>query len=466
MSNSAGANADSPLLTTAYRTRFVIIMFLVAVVDFADRSVFSATAQSIKADLGFSDLQLGLLQGIGFGIIYACVGIPIGLLAERVHRLRLISACVVIWSAMTIACARVTTFPQLLVARIGVGMGEAGFIAPMTSLSSDLFPRQRRATAISFIMLGTPAGILLGATAGGLIAEAYHWRVAFYVMGVPGLLLALMLVFFLKEPSRGLADGMAPAKTPAPALSTVFKTLLSKPALLFLLLGGSLAQFGMSSISGWMAVFFERSLQLPPGQAGPLFGMVSAGFLSTGLLLGSLTSDWISKRDLRWSAWIPAIALLCAGPLFYLAFNQTTVQATVIALLVAGSVLLCYYAPTMGMIANMVGPRMRATTMSIYTVCYSTIGLSGGPTFVGWASDRYARARFEMGSFAEMCPGGRAPIDTSTALGEACRAASADGLRLAITTAMGVFILAAICYYLVSRYLAKDIYLVEEAKPA
>ncbi len=199
---------EQRLLSPAYRGLFLFSMFLVCAFNFADRAVFAVLAQSIKVDLQLTDLQIGLLQGFSFALLYAGLGIPFGRLAERRSRLKIVVWAAAAWSAATALCGAAQNFTQLMLARIGVGMGEAGFMGPTSSLVADHFPAKRRASAMSLIMLGTPAGTFLGALIAGWVAQEHDWRWGFYVLGLPGIVTALVVYLILREPPRGLVDNL------------------------------------------------------------------------------------------------------------------------------------------------------------------------------------------------------------------------------------------------------------------
>jgi MFS family permease len=219
------------------------------------------------------------------------LGLPVGWLAERVNRVRIIAVSVGVWSTMTLLCGRVHSFPQIFLARAGVGVGEAGYMAPTNSLAADLFPPQRRATAMALIMLGSPAGSLLGALSGGWFAENGSWRDAFVAMAIPGLLLAIVVPLVLREPARGLVEGGQAAGVPAAGFMEVLRHIWATPALRWVMIAGTLAQFGMTAISQFMAPFLARTHQLAPGRAATVFGLISAASLTLGLLLGALGTD-------------------------------------------------------------------------------------------------------------------------------------------------------------------------------
>lgn len=448
--------APDRLLTPAYRAIFVAVLFVVCCFNFADRAVFSVLAQSIKVELKLTDLQIGLLQGLSFALLYATLGLPIGRLAERASRVRIIAAATAIWSAMTVACGLATGFGSLMLARVGVGMGEAGFVPPSASLVADHFPRARRASAIALVNLGTPIGSFIGAVAGGAIGAAHGWRAAFLALGLPGLAAALLVLALLREPGRGLVDGHPPDPRPAPDLPAFFRTLARRRALLFVVVGGGLAGFGMTSISNFLPIFLARVHHLPVRDAATLYGAVSAGFLIVGLMLGSFGTDWLATRgDPRWPARGPAAALALSPLLFWAAFSAGTLGLAIPLLLLAGSVMLIFYGPTAGMIQNLLEPRMRATGAALFTMLYTLIGSGLGPTFVGWASDRFAAAAF-AGHYRLRCPHGLPPAGAGAELARACAAASADGVRHALMAAVCMMFAAAACYLLASRTLAAD----------
>jgi predicted MFS family arabinose efflux permease len=457
-SGEAAPGAD--LLSRRYKIRFLALMFTVATFNFADRAVFAAVAQSIKQDLGFTDLQLGLLQGAGFAIVYALLGLPIGWLAERVSRVRIIACATAIWSVMTVLTGGAGSFLQLLLARVGVGVGEAGFTSPTTSLSSDHFRDRRRASAMAMIMLGSPVGTLTGAVLGGWIAQHYGWRTTFLVFGIPGVILAAVVALALREPSRGLADGAATARRSAekPALKELFKVIAAKPALLQVLIGGPVAGFGMTSISQFMAPFLIRAHHLPVAQGAFLYGVVSAVSLTIGLITGAFGTDLAGRRDRRWSAWGPAIGLTLAPLVYIAAFHAEGLTATAALLLAGGALLLCFYTPAIGMIQNMCPPHLRALAAALYSTLYSLFGLALGPTFIGFTSDHFAARHFAGGVFAAQCAGGVGGRAASAALSSACRTASAEGLRDALSVGVLVFLWAAIHFLLASRTYRRDLY--------
>jgi MFS family permease len=458
------AGDDRQMQSAGYQRMFVAVSLVVATFNFADRAVFAVTAQQIKHDLHLSDFQLGILQGLAFAILYATLGVPIGRLAERRSRVKIVAAAILLWSAMTVACGAVGNFVQLLLCRAGVGIGEAGSQPATSSLVSDLFPRSRRASIMGVILLGSPVGTFLGATVGGWVTGNWGWRAAFFALGLPGLLVGLVVLLLLREPRRGLADNLPPSPKAAPDFKAFLKVLGSKPALIFVIVGGALAGFGMSAISQFLAVFLARVYDLPARSAGALYGTISGLALGSGLLIGSFGTDWLSQRgDGRWPAWGAAIGLFVAPFLYWLAFSATSPVSGTVLLIVSGCCLLLYYGPTIGMIQNLLEPRMRATGAAVFGMLYTLVGYGGGPTFVGWMSDRFAASAFRGGDYLVACRNLPASLQTGSALDHACAAAAATGVKSALMWAVCVFFLAAIMFLLAARTLRRDYFVAEHA---
>ena len=451
-----------PEFSNGYRRWLIFILLLVSIFNFADRAILAVLAQPIKEDLQLTDTDLGLLQGIGFAIFYAFLGIPLGMLADRVKRKSLIAGCVALWSAMTVACGFATNFTTLLLGRIGVGVGEAGVQPALSSLLADHFRSNRRASIMAIVTLGSPIGFLVGQSVGGWVASVWNWRAAFAVMGIPGLLVAMLVVLTLREPPRGLADGATPAGPP-PSLMTVVRYLLSKPTYLHLLAGTTIAGFTLNAVATFVLPFYLRGFDVPLAVLGALFGVVSFTSNGLGMLAGGFGFDWLAKRDVRWSVWGPAIALCLCIPFYFGAFSSPALGLSLACIWFGNFTLITYFAPTSGTMQNLVGSRMRATATSITFLFGSLLGAGLGPTVVGILSDFYGKRAFPLGHFIASCPGGRAPAGAAATFDQACRTASMDGLRLALISVLVIFLWAAIHYLLAARTLKRDLYSVEAA---
>jgi predicted MFS family arabinose efflux permease len=449
---------ERKLLGNSYRGLFLASMFAICCFNFADRAVFAVLAQSIKVDLKLTDFQLGLAQGLAFAGLYSLFGIPFGWLAERFNRIRLVALATIIWSFSTVFCGMVQNFWHLLLARSGVGLGEAGFVPGTSSLVADHFPSTRRASAMSIVMLGTPVGTFLGSIIAGWAADAWTWRTAFYVLGFPGVVCAVFIWILLREPPRGLVDNVPKSPAPPPNLRVFWSQLIYRPAFRYVIIGGALAGFGMTSISAFLAVFLARVHELSMREAGALYGTISGASIALGLVIGAFSSDWLAQRDRRWSAWIAMLGLTIAPFIYFVGFRIELRLPAAVVLTGAAAVLLLFYGPTLGMIQNLLEPKMRATGVALFTTLYTAIGAGLGPTFVGFMSDRFTQARFGAENFKTTCPGGVAPAGSAESLMQACTSASAYGVQSALTAAVCVFWLAALSYFMASRTLRKDLY--------
>ncbi len=457
---------EQRLLSGGYRARFLFIMFWVCLFDFADRTVFNVTQDSIKAEFGLTDFEIGILGGAAFAALYSVVGVPIGRLAERVSRVRIIAVCTALWSVSTVISGTAGNYLALALGRVGVGLGEAGFMGPVSSLVSDLFPSRKRASRMALIILGTPTGVFLGANVGGWAAQAHDWRLAFILLGAPGLIVAACVLLFLREPSRGLVDNLPKSPSPPPNFGAFLRHVAATPALRYVILAGGISGFGVTSISTFLAPFLARSHDLPPGVAGSLFGTITAIALGTGFIVGSFGTDWLSNKDRRWSAWGACIGVLCAPFLYWAGLTSDNLTAASILFTLAGASLMSFYGPTIGMIQNLSHPRMRATAASLFTMLYALCGYFLGPPLIGFLSDVFAQQSFALGDFAAMCPGGVAPDGASADLVAACGASLAGGLQRALMVAVCAFFIAATCFFLASRTIRRDIYLDEGAPTA
>lgn len=452
---TSGGSA-SALLSARYKTWLVSVLLVLATLNFADRAILSVLAQPIKEDLGLTDSQLGLLHGLGFAILYSVLGIPLGWLAERVSRKNLIAVCVGAWSLMTALCGMAGSFFTLLLGRVGVGIGEAGFQPPMASLVSDHFRANRRGTVMSIILLGSPLGFLVGQSVGGWVASEWGWRMAFFVLGVPGILIGVVTWLTLREPPRGLAEGRVVTEPP-PTVKTTIVALWAKPTFRHLVAGFVIAGFAMNAIAQFVLPFYLRSFGLPLATVGVLFGVVAFSSNGLGMLLGGVGFDRLSRRDVRWPLWGPAIMLTLAAPLYFGAFAAEAVAVSFAFIWFANFSLASHLAPSLASVQNVTDPRMRALATALVWLALGLLGTGLGPTLLGLASDFFAGRAFGAGEFIASCPGGRAPPGAAAGLDSACQAASTQGLKLALLCATFFLLWAAVHFVLAARTLKQDL---------
>jgi predicted MFS family arabinose efflux permease len=444
---------EHPLLSNRYRIRFVVVLFLVCLLNLADRAVFSVLAPLIRVDLHLSDTQIGMLQGLSFALLYGGLGIPIGWLAERRSRIGIIACATAVWSAATALSGMAGSYVQMVLARVGVGMGEAGFTAPTSSLVADHFPRDRRASGMAMIMLGLPIGTLIGALGAGQIAHHWGWRAAFFAFGIPGLLVALLTWKGLIEPPRGLADGRDTHNGKVPTLREVFAHLLRVPSLRWVVIGGAICAIGIQGVAQFMVLYLVRSFALPISTAGALFGIVSGLSLSVGLIVGAFGTDRGSLRDARWWVLGPAIALALTAIAFNFGFRSPSLT-TAIALIALGNMgAMVHYGPTIGLIQNLTPANMRASASAVFAMLYALAGTGIGPTFVGFASDRFASGHFGAADYMQKCR----PGSMAHELAQTCGNAAKLGLIQALSLVVLAYGVAALFYWLAARSVRADL---------
>ena len=383
--------------TKRYSHYVLGVLLVVYVFNFVDRQILAILAQSIKEDLGLSDTQIGLLSGVAFGIFYATLGIPIARMADKYSRVNIISICLTIWSAMTAFSGLAQNFWQLLVARIGVGIGEAGGSPPSHSLLADYFAENERATALGIYAIGIPVGILFGNLAGGWINEFFGWRNAFFVVGIPGIALALLLKFTVKEPPRGMSEpgGLKAKKADQVPFKQVVSTMWGFKSFRQLSIGaGTQAFVGYGAIA-WMPAFLQRTHDMSSGEVGTALGLIIGIAGGLGTFLGGYIADRLGKRDIRWYMWIPGIGFLVAVPTSLAVFGLNNLWVILAIYAIPAFATNLYTGPTFGMTQSLAPLAMRASASALLLFIINIIGLVFGPTAVGFFSDLF-QASFAM----------------------------------------------------------------------
>jgi predicted MFS family arabinose efflux permease len=335
-SDQQNAQLDK-LKSPRYRAFVLGMLVVVYVFNFLDRQIVTILAEPIKNDLGLNDTQIGLMTGLAFALFYTILGIPLARLADRANRVNIISIALVIWSGMTALCGMAQNFAQILAARIGVG--EAGCSPPAHSLIADYFPPDKRASALSIYALGIPVGSILGLLAGGWIAELYGWRMAFFLVGIPGIVLAALVKLTVLEPLRGMSDANQ-AGTPAeqPALGETLGTILRNKTIVHIAMGGAMTSFVGYGLGQWLPAHFMRLHDMGIAETATYFGLVLGVASAIGTVLGGTLADRLSKRSTRMYAWLPAAGVLGAFPFYFVAM-LTADPYIAIAILVVPSLL-------------------------------------------------------------------------------------------------------------------------------
>ncbi len=375
-------------MTISDATRRYVLGVLVVVYtfNFIDRQILSILLEPIKLELGLSDTQMGLLTGFAFAAFYATLGMPIARIADRSNRRNLIAVALTVWSAMTALSGLATNFWHLLIARIGVGVGEAGCSPASHSIISDYYPAQSRATALGIYSLGIPFGILFGFYAGGTINEMFGWRAAFFIVGIPGLVLALLVRFTVREPPRGMSEGRT-ATADQPGVVETLKFLWAKRSFRHLAFGAALTAFVGYGFVNWTPSFLIRSHGMNTAEIGKWLGLIIGVAGGIGIALGGFLADRFGRRDVRWYLWLVSVALIVSLPFSVGAFLAPTSTEALWFLVVPVMLGNFYQGTTFAQTQGLVGLRMRAIAAGVLLFIVNIIGLGAGPTVVGIIAD-------------------------------------------------------------------------------
>jgi predicted MFS family arabinose efflux permease len=348
--------------------------------------------QPIKESLMISDTQLGLLTGIMFAFFYATLGMPMAMWADRHNRRNLITFSVFTWSFMTALCGAAQNFMQLLLLRIGVGVGEAGSNPPSHSMIADLYPPERRATAMAIFGTGINWGILIGFLVGGWINEWYGWRTAFVVVGLPGILIAALVRYTVKEPPRGYSEKLEAIEAPPPFWDVV-KFLWNNNVLRNIIVAGTLVAFtGYASVI-WVPIYLVRIHDMGTGAVGSYLAILIGLGGAIGIYMGGRIADGLARIwGQQWLPWVIAIASVLTIPTLYLAFVAETASAAIWAYAIPAALGTVYVAPGFALIQNETPLHMRSVAAAINLFVVNIVGLGLGPFTVGFLSDQFTPA--------------------------------------------------------------------------
>lgn len=436
-----------------YRAYVLGVLVVIYTFNFIDRLLISIVQESIIEDFGVSNFLMGLLGGPVFAILYTFLAIPIARMAERANRVTIVSIGAALWSAMTAACGFAGNFVQLALCRLGVGIGEAACVPPSQSVIADYFPADRRASALAIFSLGIPFGSALAAVGGGWLIAHFDWRTAFWLLGAPGVIAALLLKFTVKEPPRS-GTQVAP-----PSFGETLKALSKKASFWHVAFGGALISFvgyGSSQfLVSHMVRNYEIGATLPEEIAHASYALGAIAGIATGLgtFLGGFLADRLQPRNPRVQAWLPALGMAIAIPLYIASFAQTEFMYAFGFLLLAPIFHYMYLGPMYGIIHGSAQPRQRATAVAIALFIVNLIGYGLGPPFVGFANDFFAsNILAESGLTLAQC-------DPRTVLPEnaaTCAVAQGTGLKYALGTTIFVLAWGALHFLLAGRTVVKD----------
>lgn len=431
---------------------FILLLATIYAFNFIDRMLIAVVGEPIRAEFGLNDFQLGIMGGAAFALFYGGVGIPLSRLAERLNRVGIVAAATATWSVMTMLSGLAVGYWQLLLARMGVGIGEAGFTPPVISMIADRFEPDKRASVFSFIAVGVSIGGAVGALVGGWVAQSYGWRVAFLAMGAPGLLLALLLRLTVPEPERKNAGDTAPP------FSHVLRTVARSRAFVSFTVGSGLVALVGFGLNIFLIPLLVRRFGFGLGEAALIFAISFSLATASGGVAGGMIADRFASRVHRRYGILPIIATGLALPLYFSAIHQDN-WLHMTGLLFGATFCLYAFLPTiMTVTQRLVEPRMRATAAAIHAFGQTVFGLGFGSALLGWLSDRLATRAYGPAYIADCVgqgPGAPSP---------ACEAASGAGLQQALAL-LGVFLLAAIAtYWIAARTITGEIAAMENGR--
>jgi MFS family permease len=422
-----------------YRSYVVWILFAVYVFNFVDRQILTILIQPIKEEFDFSDTQLGLLGGLSFALLYSTLGIPIASWADRGgNRVSIIAGSLFLWSLFTAATGMARSFSHFLLARVAVGIGEAGCSPPAYSLISDYFPPERRSTAISIYSMGIYGGVFIGFLVGGFVAQEHGWRMAFYLVGLPGTLLAIVLKLTLREPPRGYSENLKAEGEP-PAVGEVLRALWGRPAFRNLALASALHAFVGYGVAGFNSAFLMRSHGMNVAQVGFWSAIITALGGFAGTYFGGVLADRYAQRtgDPRYQLWVPGISTFLNVPIAVLTYVLPQTWLVLLLGLPSLAIGSMYLGPSFAITHRLCGVRERALSGALLLFVINLIGLGLGPLLTGVTSD-VLKQRFVSGGMAETLAAG-------------------EGLRWALCLMMFVNVWSGYHYMRSARTLREDI---------
>lgn len=405
------------------------VLTLVYIFNFVDRQIISVLQEPMRAELGLSDTQLGLLQGLTFALFYVSMGIPLARWADVGVRRDVVALAVGVWSVMTAMCGVAQNFTQLLMARIGVGIGEAGGSPPSHSIISDLFPPGKRALPLAVYSSGITFGVFLAYVFGAWVSDRFGWRSVFIALGLPGVVLALLVRASVREPARGRYDPPGADQHP-PAVGEVIRRLFASRTFVHLSLAAALHAFVAYGVSAFLVSFYVRTYAIPIDEistvALPLGFIIGIGG-ALGAFAGGYLSDRLSLRDPRWALWVPGAATVIVVPFAAAAILSRDFTTSLLLYVLPLALGYMYLGPTLATTHALVAPRMRALASAVLFFIINLIGLGFGPTVTGMISDALS-PRYGV-----------------------------DALRYAIVATFCVNAWSALHYYLASRHLRHEL---------
>lgn len=368
----------------------LLLLFLVSMFNYVDRTIISILQVPIKRDLGLSDAQLGALTGLSFAIVYSTLSLPVAYWADRSNRVRIIAASLALWSVMTALTGLAAGFAALVLLRIGVAVGEAGSVPSTHSIVADLYAPARRATVLALWGLSLPAGMAFGYVVAGQLEAAVGWRATFAIVGIAGVALAPLVFLSMREPVRGRFDPPAQQVPPAHSMAEVVRHLWGLRTFRYIILAGACQAYAQYSVMNWNAPFYGRVHGMPLAQISLYLALLNGLCSAVGMYAGGLLSDHMGQRDPGGRLRVVAVALIAMTP-FALAQYLTSSAALSLAFgAVASTLMMFYFGPIVAVPQLLVPSSMRAFTSAVVILTFNLLGLGLGPFVTGLLSDLLA----------------------------------------------------------------------------
>lgn len=463
-SNPATTATGQAFGTAGYRNYVLFTLLLAYTLNFIDRILIGILSEPIINEFALKDWQFGMLSGLGFAFMYTLMGIPIARYSEKANRVKIIAAGIVLWSMMTALCGFAGGFISLLVFRVGVGIGEACLTPPANSIIADYYPPRSRARALAIYSMGITLGTVLAAAFGGPIAQAFSWREAFIVLGLPGVLVGILVFFTIKEPPRGYSDPPGTEKIEALGLADTLKQLAGNKSYWLNIVAATFVAFVGYGYSAFQASFFQRAYGLSLGEVSTQF-LIPLGLAATaGTFITGFLTEKLSRYSATTVAWLPGWGLILSVPFYWFGVGSSDAFVAFACLLFGAILHYSYLGAQFTICQGVVGARSRATAISIMLFIVNMIGYGLGPIVVGFLSDFFAGNYLAASPYAgeltiEACKGTSADLVKS--LGETkgnfCTEMTAEGLRQSLKFVALLFLLGGIFYLFTSRTLHKDL---------
>ena len=398
--------------TKPYRSYVLFALTLIYIMNFVDRGLLAVVGPDLVPELGISDTQFGLLTGSGFALLYTIVGLPLARFADQANRVWIMTICVALWSIMTALCGFATevtigsvtigAFWILLMCRVGVGIGEAGCTPPANSLIADYYAPRDRSQALGVYAMGVTLGTMFANLIGGWVTDAYDWRTAFLVVGLPGILIAIVFKLTVKEPPRGYTDPVNTQTKERVDLSEAIRELTTKPAFWLMTAGATIASFCGYGISSFQSIFLVRTHEITAGQAAIWINTPA----SLSAAVGTFATGWLAtklyKKHPGAIAWIPALGLALSVPFYVFAFTTQNLLYAAIGMVIGGFVKYGYLAAQYTIGQGVVSMRVRAMATAVLLFVVNLLGYGFGPLFIGAISDIFFTSGLaELGVAAE-----------------------------------------------------------------